>query len=534
VSAVEDAGGFRSALTRLRHPGYAGAFDDLSYSTLRGWYEEGSGVGKKKLKPEIEERWKGKVGRVKPDGSGRRSVLSDETEIVDEIRAALGGLRSTSTVINSLVVASVFKAVVGVRKPELLDQMKFSRRWCRDWVRRNMNWTYRKGTTAGQKLPPKWEELVESSIMRAASACATYRIAHPSLVINWDQTALILMPTHNRTYHSRSDKHVKVVALEEKRQITGVSAATMDGELLPMQLIFQGQDHNHKEQKSVPSDRSTTYLTSKHKWKLEQTKNHWSSQWTMQRYVTTIVRPFLVSQIDKHKLPPDSHALLLIDCWSVHKSKEFLDWMKTNYPRYHVVFVPAGCTGVAQPADVILQRPLKHGYKNQYTDWTTQQMMDSLKAGVKPENCSLAKDVKTLKPLAVKWAIDSWLKLKEKKDDIARGWEKIGWSRMLNKDYQIEALTTLNKEDPAIAAAAAAAIEEEPEARQYDEEEEDEDEEVGDNDEDETAEVVLARCVENAGTTSTNRRSSRHSTYRDANLARALQEQTYEELCIFD
>lgn len=208
--------------------------------------------------------------------------------------------------------------------------------------------------------------------------------------------------------------------------------------------------------------------------------------------------------------------------------------MRANYPKYHVVFVPAGCTGVAQPADVILQRPLKHDYKNQYTSWSTQQMMESLQLGVKPEDCSLSKDVKTLKPLSVKWAIDSWLKLKEKKSDIALGWEKIGWSRMMDKDYQFEALAALGREETTTSAAEGE--EEEPAVSQYEEDEEEEENgEVADSDEDEQVEAVLARCVENAGaTSSSNRRSTRHSSYRDANLARLLQEQVVDEFCILD
>lgn len=210
-----------------------------------------------------------------------------------------------------------------------------------------------------------------------------------------------------------------------------------------------------------------------------------------------------------------------------------------NLPRSWVVtvFVPAGCTGVAQPADVILQRPLKHDYKNQYTTWTTQQMVADLKAGVTAEDCQLAKDVKTLKPMSVKWAVASWLKLKEKKDDIAKGWRKIGWNQMLDKDYQFRALTTLEREDQAGASTLLAdQVEEEPGICDYEEEEEEEEDEVAESDEDAETEVVLARCIENAGSgaTSSNRRSTRQSTYRDANLARALQEQTYDEFCILD
>ena len=42
------------------------------------------------------------------------------------------------------------------------------------------------------------------------------------------------------------------MGLEEKRQITAVVASTLGGDLLPLQLIFKGQDHNKKQQKSVP------------------------------------------------------------------------------------------------------------------------------------------------------------------------------------------------------------------------------------------------------------------------------------------
>ena len=532
---MEDTGGFRSALTRLSSPLFAGVFDDLSYSTLWGWFEKHSLTGKKKLRKEIYDRWKGITSRCKPDGSGKKSMLDDEFEIIEEIRNSLADLRSTSTVVNSLVVASVFKSVVGIRKPELMEHMKFSRCWCRRWVQKCMGWTYKKGTTAGQKLPVDWQDLVETSIMRAASVCASFRISHSSLVINWDQTALLLMPTHNRTYHSKKDKHVKVVGLEDKRQITAVTASSMNGDLLPIQLIYAGQDHNHKEKKAVPNDKETVCLVNKHKWKLEQTNNHWSSQYTMQQYVNTIVHPYIRSQIDANQLPNDSHALLIIDCWSVHKSKEFMEWMKLHYPNYHIIFVPAGCTGVAQPADVILQRPLKHEYKNQYTNWATEQMMESLKAGVKPSNCSLLKDYRALKPLTVKWAVEAWLKLKQKKSDIALGWEKIGWNRMFDKDYQIEALTTLNKNAETSTNESKQEVEENILCQDEDEEEEDqENEQVADSDEDERVELTLARCIQNAEQTSDRRRSTRKSTYTDAHLARLLHEQDVEDFCILD
>jgi hypothetical protein len=295
-------------------------------------------------------------------------------------------------------------------------------------------------------------------------------------------------------------------------------------------LIYTGQDHNHKEKKAIPNDKETNYLVNKYKWKLEQTKNHWSSLYSMQQYVTTVIRPFILSQITEHALPLNSHALLIIDCWSVHKSKQFLEWMKVNYPNYHIIFVPAGCTSVAQPADVILQRPLKHEYKNQYTSWTVQQMVESIKSGTNPVDCQLLKDCRTLKPLTVKWAVAAWLKLKEKKKEIAAGWQRIGWNNVLSPQCQIQAITTLKevKEEDVT-------VEDDDQQQEEEEDEEEaEEEEIEDNEEDEGIELVLARCMKNAESVSNRRKSSRISTYSDANLARLLQEQAIDEAVVLD
>ena len=136
-------------------------------------------------------------------------------------------------------------------------------------------------------------------------------------------------------------------------------------------------------------------------WHLTQTPNHWSSQETMREYIIQVVDRWvtgrtkeLLAEENKKKsgVVHNGHAVLLFDCWSVHKSDEFLNWLKTTHPQYHVVFVPAGCTGKAQPADVVLQRPLKHQFGLLYTMYTTQEIMLQLKVGAKPEEITVDKE----------------------------------------------------------------------------------------------------------------------------------------------
>lgn len=61
--------------------------------------------------------------------------------------------------------------------------------------------------------------------------------------------------------------------------------------------------------------------------------------------------------------PANQHSIWKIDCWFVHKSAEFLSWMKNMHPNIIVIFVPGNCTSIFQPLDVGIQRVLKQSMK---------------------------------------------------------------------------------------------------------------------------------------------------------------------------
>ena len=61
------------------------------------------------------------------------------------------------------------------------------------------------------------------------------------LILNWDQTAINYVPVSNWTMVKEGSKKVKIAGVDDKRQITVVLAGTLAGELLPLQLIYQGK-----------------------------------------------------------------------------------------------------------------------------------------------------------------------------------------------------------------------------------------------------------------------------------------------------
>ena len=143
---------------------------------------------------------------------------------------------------------------------------------------------------------------------------------------------------------------------------------------------------------------------------------------------------------DSPNYPEKDNALSLFDCWKVHKSVEFREWLKKEYPKYHFLFIPANCTTVIQPADVlILQRPFKHNVSNKFTNWSTEQIVSQLNDD-EEARIRLPTNLGTLKPLIVKWTIESWLELKEQKQMIREGWFELGFNKIFDPEFQLEAL----------------------------------------------------------------------------------------------
>jgi len=60
-----------------------------------------------------------------------------------------------------------------------------------------------------------------------------------SLVVNWDHTGIKYIPTSSWTMEKERKKRFEILGIDDKRQITGVFAATKDENFLPIQVIYK-------------------------------------------------------------------------------------------------------------------------------------------------------------------------------------------------------------------------------------------------------------------------------------------------------
>jgi len=151
------------------------------------------------------------------------------------------------------------------------------------------------------------------------------------------------------------------VGAEEKRAITIVTSISSSGVLLPFQAVYEGKSAVSCPKQSANCHTQATNAGFQFEYSGNQT--YWSTQKTMRSLVDDIIAPNFSEQKEKLGLPETQKLIWQIDVWSVHRSKEFCEWMKKAHLNIIIHYVPAGCTGVFQPCDVGIQRIMKHSLK---------------------------------------------------------------------------------------------------------------------------------------------------------------------------
>ncbi|KAI8502450.1 hypothetical protein Bbelb_200380 [Branchiostoma belcheri] len=130
---------------------------------------------------------------------------------------------------------------------------------------------------------------------------------------------------------------VSVFGLEDKRQITALLTISLAGKLLPPQLLYQGKTEACHPKFPFPEE-----------WDMHHTSSHWSTEESMQRYVDTIITPYMEAQRDRLDLEKDQKGLAIFDVYSVLSRPVIAKLREANVIP---VFVPASCTGELQPRE---------------------------------------------------------------------------------------------------------------------------------------------------------------------------------------
>lgn len=280
-----------------------------------------------------------------------------------------------------------------------------SEAFVRKFLRTKLNWTWRQATKAAQKIPIDATQQTHRTFLRMAATIRDETI-DPCFILNADQTQVVYYSGVKKSYAPRSSKQVAVVGQEEKRAFTLMVTISQDGSVLPFQAVYQGKD----PRRSLPKPSSRDYQEAVNRgfrFDVSGNSTYWCTIGTLQLWVTHIVVPYFQKLRTSRGLP-NQRCILYIDCWSVHKSTEFLDWMRGTFSWIYVQFCPGGCTSIFQPCDALPQRVLKTAIKRACHADVVNEALQLLETGGDTDMLLLDRTVGTLRDRTPHWLIKAY------------------------------------------------------------------------------------------------------------------------------
>lgn len=354
-----------------------------------------------------------KQGHLASSTVTRTNILSPYPDVVKAIVDQLSTLRQvgialTTSRCRGLIVGLLRYTIPQIFATKAFDGSTFkcSDSWVQTFLYENLRYTMRKGTRAAQKLPTNLNEVCCEQFLRLALTIRDDVITFPQFLVNIDQTNIVYQPASGYTYEVIGSKQVSMIGQEEKRACTLLAGISAAGDLLPWQIIVVG-----KTKCSLPSACARSYdeaMNLKFQFAFSKTDTYWSTFETMCMYVTDILVPFWMEKKEELGVPPDQPCILQLDCWSVHRSVAFRTWLDTTYDWIRYRYVPAGTTGVTQPCDVGLQRPIKLAIKEfQHAD-IVNETLTQLSSGTVASDIRLDTTKGTLRDRSVRWFVEAY------------------------------------------------------------------------------------------------------------------------------
>ena len=245
----------------------------------------------------------------------------------------------------------------------------------------------------------------------------------PCLIINWDQSAINLVPVSGWTMEREGEKAIPIAGLDDKPEITVVLAVTLAGKYLPPQILYQGK-----------TGRCHPALEFPFEWDVWHTENHWSNEATMTRYAEKIIFPFIRKKREAMGLEETHPCLTIFDVFRGQQTPAFLELLEKNHTNH--ISVPANCSDKLQPLDLSVNKPLKDEMKQHFQSWYAEEVQKQLANGTAIQDVKIDTCTSVLKPKSANWLIGSLDSLYQKAEIVINGFKKAGILDALNTNGQ--------------------------------------------------------------------------------------------------
>ena len=158
-----------------------------------------------------------------------------------------------------------------------------------------------------------------------------------------------LSPIGARTVHVRT-------STSSTMRVTVSVCISTSGRMLPPLIIFKGKPNGQIQWELLGCNPGAIYAVQDHAWMDER---------VMQIWIERVLTPYITTA------PQGIQPLLILDSFRCHQMASIIQSLDNIGTE--VRHIPAGCTGLCQPIDVGIAKPLKDRVRHSWEDWMIAQ-----------------------------------------------------------------------------------------------------------------------------------------------------------------
>ena len=224
---------------------------------------------------------------------------------------------------------------------------------------------YRAATHTAQRLPEEVKEEAKAFVADTIPIFAQCDNGqrHKDYIINMDQTPVFFNMSSKYTLELLGERSVNVRASKNEgstSRATVFLSVTASGKFLKSLVVFRGTANGRVSKEFDEYDKGALYQAQEKAWCDERVMLYW---------IENILRPYIA---DMPNIPENPiRPVLMLDRYSCH----LMDTVKTQIADLgiDVLYVPGGCTSLAQPLDVGINKPFKDRIRAKWNVWMEHQ-----------------------------------------------------------------------------------------------------------------------------------------------------------------
>ena len=345
---------------------------------------------------------------------GRPPLLGENLD--RQVISYIKEVREKKGIVTTAVTIASGEAIVNKVNKGLLKEnggpIELTSVWAKS-IHQRINFVKRKVTTSAKVEPSHFKELKEQFLLDIKTVIDMEDV--PSdLILNWDHTGINVVPGSQWTMEAKGSKRVKAVGVNDKRQITVVLCAALSGELLPLQLIYQGKTSACLPRFVFPQD-----------WNVTFTPNHWSNEQKTKEYIEKIILQYVSEKCKAHGKP----ALVIFDEFKGQVTDDVYNMLDSN--NIQVVKVPPNCTDRLQPMDLSINKPVKDFLRDKFQKWYSEEVKKGYGQSVNVVPVDLR--MSTMKPLGAGWLVGAYNYIKGKDSMVKNSFKAAGITDIISK-----------------------------------------------------------------------------------------------------